>query len=46
MLELRGVVKLFSLTPAVNRVSFTARAGAVRLFDGRTGAPTADVAFV
>jgi carboxypeptidase C (cathepsin A) len=34
------------VTLSGERLSFTARAGAVRLFDGRTGAPTADVAVV
>ncbi len=37
MLELRGVVKLFSLTPAVNKVSFIARAGEVTGYLGPNG---------
>jgi len=34
------------ITLSGEKLSFTARAGAVRLFDGRTGAPTADIGLV
>ncbi len=37
MLELRGVTKLFSRIPAVNNVSFVARAGEITGYLGPNG---------